>query len=121
MLNSMLRTLLLAGALALTTLAPSMFPPDVSGVWHVELTNEAASESITVSIQQQDSLLSGSYVGYYALADLSGVVKKNTITFSYAIDGVPVNHIGYLDGKSIVGVYHAGEFDRGEFRGTRIR
>ena len=121
MLYTTLRTLMLAGALALAMLIPFLFQPDLTGTWHIELSNEAATETIVVAIEQQDSLLSGNYLGHYTAAELDGRLDGNAVTFTYAIDGIPVQHIGYLQGASLVGEYHAGEFDRGAFRGRKVR
>lgn len=121
MYTSTLRTLLLLGALALVTLAPSFFEPDASGVWKIELRNEAASETITVALQQEDATLSGHYLGQYGRASLQGNRDKDEISFSYDIDGMQVTHLGTIAGNTIKGFYHAGEFDQGRFKARRIR
>ncbi len=121
MYTSTLRTLLLLCALALTTLAPSFFKPDVSGVWKIELRNEAASETIMIRLQQEDAILSGHYLGLYGPASLRGSREKDEISFSYAIDGMQVTHLGTLAGNTIKGNYHAGEFDQGKFKARKIR
>ena len=121
MLYTTLRNLLLAGAFALTTLAPSLYPPDLSGIWHFELINEIASESITVSFHQEDSELTGIYMGQFEQSRLNGNIEGKAVSFTYFIDGIAINHVGSLSGTSITGMYNAGDFGRGDFRGKRIK
>jgi hypothetical protein len=121
MFISTFRTLLLLFALALTTLAPSLFEPDASGVWKIELRNEAAAETITVTLQQEDSLLSGHYLGQFGPSLLQGTMEHDAIAFSYAIDGMRVIHLGTIVGNTISGFYHAGDIDQGAFKGRKIR
>ena len=121
MLYSTLRALLLAGALGITALAPSLFTPDVSGVWKINFENEAATETVMVSFAQQDSTLTGHYLGYFDITQLAGSMRGNDIAFSYDIDGIVINHFGRLQGNMITGSYHAGEFENGDFKATRIK
>ncbi len=121
MLYSALRALLLVGALGLTTLAPSLFPPDVSGVWKIDFKNEAATETVMVTLAQQDSTVTGHYLGYFDVAQLTGSMQGKEIAFSYGIDGIVINHFGRLQGNTISGSYHAGEFEQGDFKATRVR
>ena len=119
MLNSVVRTLMLLGSLIITSLIPALFPPNVSGVWQIELHNEAASEQLTVNIHQNQSVLTGSYVGSYQIRDVVGVFDGKEIKFEYMIDGVRVMYVGRLDGRTLSGTYHAGNFDTGDFVGRR--
>ncbi len=121
MFYSALRALLLVGALGLTTLAPSIFPPDVSGVWKMDFETEAATETVMVSLIQTDSTLTGHYLGYFDAANLAGSFQGRDIAFAYNIDGTMINHFGRLEGNTIVGSYHAGDFEQGEFRATRVK
>ena len=121
MIYSTLRALLLVSALGLTTLAPTLFPPDVSGVWKVNFENEAATETVMVSFAQQDSLVTGHYLGYFSVAQLAGSMQGKDIAFSYDIDGTVINHFGRLTGNTISGSYHAGDFEQGNFKATRVR
>ena len=121
MLYSVIRAILLLGALGLTTFAPSLFTPDVSGVWKINFKNEAATETVMVSLAQKDSTLSGHYLGYFDIAQLAGSLHGKEIAFSYDLDGTVINHFGRLQGNIITGSYHAGEFENGDFRATRVR
>ena len=121
MFYSALRALLLLGALGLTTLAPSLFPPDVSGVWKMDFETEAATETVMVSLTQTDSTVTGHYLGYFDAAKLDGSLQGREISFAYNIDGTMINHFGRLEGNTITGSYHAGEFEQGEFKAIRIR
>jgi len=121
MLYSVLRPLLLVSALGLTTIAPSLFPPDISGVWKVDFENEAATESVMMTFTQNDSLFTGHYLGYFDMARLAGSMNGKEIAFSYDIDGTIINHFGRLQGNKITGSYHAGEFDNGGFTAVRIK
>ncbi len=121
MVYSLLRPLLLLSALGLTTLAPSLFPPDVTGVWKVEFENEAASETVMMSFSQKDSLVTGHYLGYFDAARLSGSLDGREIMFSYDIGGTIINHFGTLQGNRITGSYHAGEFENGDFTAVRVK
>ena len=120
MFNSVLRTLVLLGSLVITSLIPALFPPNVSGVWHIEVQNEAASEQLTVNIQQNKSVITGSYVGSYQISDIVGVFDGKEIMFEYLIDGVRVMYVGHLKGRTLSGTYHAGSFDNGDFVGKRV-
>ena len=120
MIYSALRAILLVAALGLTTLAPSLFPPDVSGVWKIDFENEAASETVMVSLKQDEAILSGHYMGYYDVAQLAGSLEGKEIAFSYDIDGIMINLFGKLKGNVISGSYHAGDYEQGEFIATRV-
>lgn len=121
MVYSAFRALLLVSALGLT-LAPSLFPPDISGVWKLDFENEAATESVMVSFSQTDSLLTGHYIGYFGdAAMIAGTMDGKEISFSYDIDGTMVNHFGRLEGNKITGLYHAGQFEQGDFKATRVK
>ena len=111
---------MLLGSLVITSLLPSFFQPDVSGIWHIELTNEAASEQLTMNIYHNESVITGSYIGSYQISDIVGVVDNREITFEYLIDGVRVTYVGQLKGQTISGTYHAGVYDQGNFRGVRV-
>ena len=121
MLTSVVRTLMLGGSLIVTSLIPAFLQPDVSGIWQIEVRNEAASEKLTVSIHQDQSTLSGSYVGAYQILDVVGVVDGRDITFEYMIDGVRVLYIGELVGKKLSGTYHAGTYDQGQFNAWKVK
>ena len=120
MLYSALRAILLVGALGLTTLAPSLFPPDVSGVWKIDFENEAATETVMVSLTQEETMLTGHYLGYFDVAKLAGSLEGKEIAFSYDIDGTMINLFGQLKGNVISGSYHAGDFEQGDFVATRV-
>ncbi len=120
MVYSVIRTCVLAGSLIAATLIPVLFPPDATGLWHIDLQNEAASERITVRIHQTEKQLSGSYVGRYQVSHLSGNLKGKDISFAYVIDGVPIYLKGELHSNTITGTYHAGDFDWGTFKGRLI-
>ena len=120
MVSSVVRTLMLLGSLVITSLIPALFPPNVTGVWHIQVQNEAATEQLTVNIYQDQSVLSGSYVGSYQDSDIVGVFDGDEIMFQYLIDGVRVMYVGRLKGRTLNGTYHAGNFDTGEFVGRRI-
>jgi hypothetical protein len=120
MIYSALRAILLVSALGLTTLAPSLFPPDVSGVWKVDFANEAATETVMVNLKQENSTLTGHYMGYYDVAQLAGSLDGKEIAFSYDIDGTMINLFGRLKGNVISGSYHAGDYEQGEFVATRV-
>ena len=120
MLYSVLRTLMLLGSIIITSLIPALFPPDVTGIWQLELRNEAASEQLTINIHQNESVLTGSYIGSYQISDIVGVFDGKEITFEYIIDGVRVLYVGELDGRVLTGTYHAGNFDQGDFTARKI-
>lgn len=111
---------MLLGSLVITSLIPALFPPDISGVWEIELQNEAATEQLTVSIHQNKAVLTGSYVGSYQISDIIGEFDGKEIMFEYLIDGVRVMYVGQLDGRTLNGTYHAGSFDQGDFVGRRV-
>lgn len=111
---------MLLGSLLITSLIPALFPPDISGVWEIEVQNEAASEQLMVSIHQDQKTLTGSYVGSYQVSDIMGVFDGKEVTFEYLIDGVRVTYIGRLKGRTLSGTYHAGMFDQGDFTGRRV-
>ena len=121
MLYSVLRPLLLVSALGLTTIAPSLFSPDVSGAWKVNFNNEAATETVMITFIQTDSLLTGHYLGYFDAARLAGSMNGKEIVFSYNIGGTVVNHYGKLEGNRITGSYHAGVFEQGDFTAVRMK
>ena len=112
---------MLVGSLIATGLVPAFFPPDISGIWEIEVHNEAASETLIVSINQDDSTLSGSYVGTYQILDIVGAVDGKEITFEYVIDGVRVLYVGKIAGRTLSGTYHAGVFDQGQFKGSKLK
>jgi|GEM_PF-3953579 len=120
MLYSVVRTLMLLGSLVITSLIPALFPPNISGVWEIELQNEAATEQLTVNIHQNKAVLTGSYVGSYQISDIIGEFDGKEIIFEYLIDGVRVMYVGELDGRTLNGTYHAGSFDQGDFVGRRV-
>ena len=119
MLTSTFRTAVLAGTLLITTQIPVLFPPDASGLWEINVHNEAASERVVVNIQQDGDQLKGTYVGSYQEANLDGQLEGKHITFTYDLDGFRVTYVGRLSGRSISGTYHAGEFENGVFNGRR--
>ena len=111
---------MLLGSLVITSLIPALFPPNVTGVWEIELQNEAASEQLTVNILQDKTVLTGSYVGSYQISDIVGVFDGKEIMFEYPIDGVRVMYVGRLKGRTLAGTYHAGVFDQGDFTARRV-
>lgn len=74
-----------------------------------------------VSLTQQDSMLTGHYLGYFEVAQLAGSMNGKEIAFSYDIDGTIINHFGRLQGNVISGSYHAGDFEQGDFKAIRVK
>ena len=111
---------MLVGSLIITSLIPALFPPSVTGVWEIEVHNEAASERLMVTIHQDQGALTGTYVGSYQVSDIMGEIDGKEIRFQYLIDGVKVMYIGSLKGRTLSGTYHAGLFDTGDFVGRRV-
>ena len=111
---------MLLGSLVITSLIPALFPPNVTGIWQIEVQNEAAAEQFTVNIQQDQAVLSGTYLGSYQMSAIAGEFDGKEIVFEYLIDGVRVMYVGRLSGRTLNGTYHAGSFDTGDFVGRRI-
>ena len=119
MLTSLFRTLMLAGALAITTMAPRFFSVDVSGTWELFHVVSEQIEIATVALDQDEINLEGTYEGTFGNATLVGSVNINEVEFSFAADQSSILCTGKVKGLIMRGTCDDGN-QLAVFRGNKI-
>jgi hypothetical protein len=112
----MKKPLIVLAAVAL--LAATVFAADLSGTWNATVTLDAGSGTPTLELKQDGDKLTGTYSGQLGTASLTGTVKGDQVTFSFAVQGASVTYKGKVDstGKKIEGTCDYG----GQASGTWV-
>jgi hypothetical protein len=82
-------------------------PANIGGVWQISWQGRSDSEQATMQIQQDGSILSGTFQGFGGTSPLSGEIAGNNISFSVQLQGRPITlaFTGTVDGDAISGTF----------------
>jgi hypothetical protein len=103
MVTSVLRSVLLVGALALTTLSPTLFAQQVSGGWHMQIILDASSGSAYLQLEQEGDTLRGAYQGLLGRSAVTGTLRVNEITFTVTSGGQKITYSGTIEDGTMNG------------------
>ncbi|HEY3743464.1 MAG TPA: hypothetical protein VGL53_26640 [Bryobacteraceae bacterium] len=119
MLRRLSIALLVACAIALPTLAAE----DVTGKWTFNVETDAGSGSPTFIFKQSGEALTGTYSGAFGEAPINGMVKGDSIEFTFkaSSDGqeVTCKYRGKITGNQIKGNVDLGSVGTGTFTATK--
>src|SRR3954452_1102358 len=80
---------------------------DVTGKWVLNVETSAGAGSPTFTVKQDGEKLTGHYTGTFGEADVTGTIKGNDITFSFAADAqgtaVKSTYTGTVDKDTMKG------------------
>jgi hypothetical protein len=119
MLTSAIRSVLLAGALLFTALAPTLVAEQVAGGWHMQITLDESSGSAYLFLVQDGDAIHGTYQGLLGTAPVEGAVKMNELTFRMTSAGRTITYTGVVDGEDIYGRCDYAGATTCTFRGIR--
>jgi hypothetical protein len=124
----MRKTLLAAALLALSVASMAragQAKVDVTGKWLFTVTTGAGNGTPTVTLNQAGEKLTGHYSSsQLGEADLTGTVKANTVTFTFAVEvqgtHLDVTYSGTIENKdSMKGTLNLGGLGEGTFTAKR--
>ncbi|MEZ4703166.1 MAG: hypothetical protein R2834_22755 [Rhodothermales bacterium] len=119
MMYSAIRSLMLVGALTLTTLAPSLFAERVEGAWHMQVLLDASSGSAYLQLEQHGEALEGTYQGLLGSASVKGSVRVNEFTFQVTSAGQTITYSGTVEDGNMRGRCDYAGATTCTFRGIR--
>jgi hypothetical protein len=90
---------------------------NVSGIWTVLVKGAAGHATQTITIQQQEEAITGTFKGPRQSGTLTGTVKGSQIVFHVKAH-VPIDYTGIADGDSMKGTLVGGN-KSGEWTATR--
>ncbi|MDZ4699760.1 MAG: hypothetical protein SH809_08660 [Rhodothermales bacterium] len=120
MITSVLRSLLLVGALALTALSPTLFAERVSGSWHMQIVLDASSGSAYLQLEQDGETLRGGYQGLLGRSDVTGTLRVNEIAFTVTSGGQTITYSGTIEDGAMSGRCDYAGATVCTFRGIRL-
>ena len=96
---------------------------NVTGEWAFSVTTDQGGGNPTITFKQDGEKLTGKYNGQLGVADLTGTVKGNAITFSFTVDvqgqQAPVNYKGTVEKNTMKGTLDIGGMVNGTFTATK--
>jgi hypothetical protein len=114
---------LIAIAFVLNTLAASAQTVNITGKWILDVQTDAGSGTPTVTFKQDGDKLTGHYSGQLGEAEITGTVKGNDFTFSFAGDAqgqqFKVTYTGTVDKDTMKGSLDLAGMATGTFTGKK--
>jgi len=96
---------------------------DVTGKWVLNVETSAGAGSPTFTFKQDGEKLTGHYTGTFGEAEVTGTLKGNEITFSFAADAqgtaVKSTYTGTVDKDTMKGKLVIEGFGEGTFTGKK--
>ena len=96
---------------------------DVTGKWVLNVETSAGAGSPTFTFKQEGEKLTGHYTGTFGEAEVTGTLKGNEITFSFAADAqgtaVKSTYTGTVDKDTMKGKLVIEGFGEGTFTGKK--
>ncbi len=103
MITTVLRSLLLAGALALTALSPMLLAERVAGSWHMQIVLDASSGSAFLQLEQDGETLRGVYQGLFGRSAVTGTLRVNEIAFTVISGSQTITYSGTIKDGTMSG------------------
>ena len=96
---------------------------NVTGEWAFNVTTDQGGGTPTITFKQDGDKLTGKYVGQFGSADLTGTVKGDAISFTFAIDvqgqQAPAKYEGTIEKNTMKGKMDIGGMVSGTFTATK--
>jgi hypothetical protein len=119
MLTSAIRSVLLAGALLFTALAPTLVAEQVAGGWHMQITLDESSGSAYLFLVQDGDTIHGTYQGLLGTAPVEGALRLNELSFRLAGTGRTISYSGTVEGSTMYGTCDYAGVETCTFYGIR--
>jgi hypothetical protein len=115
----MKKPLILLAAAAL--LAANVFAADLSGTWTAIVQTSAGNATPTFNLKQDGEKLTGTYIGQFNNAPVTGTVKGSDVTIEFELAGTKATYTGKVDsaGTKIEGTCDYGGQASGTFSATK--
>ena len=96
---------------------------NVTGEWAFTVTTDQGSGNPTITFKQDGEKLTGKYNGQLGVADLTGSVKGDAITFTFTVDAqgqqAPVTYKGTVEKNTMKGSLDIAGMVNGTFTATK--
>lgn len=96
---------------------------NVTGEWAFTVTTDQGSGNPTITFKQDGEKLTGKYNGQLGVADLTGSVKGDAITFTFTVDvqgqQAPVTYKGTVEKNTMKGSLDIAGMVNGTFTATK--
>jgi hypothetical protein len=122
----MMKSLFVVAALVVAVGASAQSKIDLTGNWSFDVQTDQGGGNPTFVFKQDGEKLTGKYKGAFGVADLTGTVKANTVTFEISADAqgtaVKITYKGEIvSNDSLKGTLDLGGMATGTFTGTRTK
>jgi hypothetical protein len=95
-------------------------PVKVAGTWNMTVdTPQGAGTPVFVLKQENDTLLTGTYVGRLGESPVKGTIKANKVSLKFYAAEMDIEYIGIVEGNTMKGKIVFGTVGEGTFTGKR--
>ena len=92
----------------------------VTGTWNMTVeTSMGPGTPVFILKQENDSIITGSYIGQFGEAPVKGTIKANKMDLKFEANNMSMEYIGIIEGNSVKGKVVFGTMGEVKFTGIR--
>lgn len=122
-MKTVIRTAIILAIAILASTQAGAQATNVTGEWAFTVTTDQGSGNPTITFKQDGEKLTGKYNGQLGVADLTGSVKGDAITFTFTVDvqgqQAPVTYKGTVEKNTMKGSLDIAGMVNGTFTATK--
>jgi hypothetical protein len=93
--------------------------PGMTGTWNLQVETPSGSGSPTFELKQEGDALTGTYVGYFGQAPVTGKVEGDKFNLSFVSQGTKMTYTGTVIDNTMEGTIDFGGQGSGTFKGRK--